>query len=110
MAGSGSFELLQSDFVGCIAEGVGAAVNYEPTADVSHDPVFNGSSFFQNDGLSTVSAAALVVLDQPLGRSPYVFCKEAHIDGGDKKTFLFKHKLCIFWYATLSQPGFGQGR
>ena len=57
--GSGSFVLLDTAFVGCQASGVGAAVNYEPTEDVL-SPLFRGSRFSLNIGLSTVSAAGII--------------------------------------------------
>jgi predicted outer membrane repeat protein len=57
--GSGSFVLLDTAFVGCTANGVGAAVNYEPTEDVL-SPLFRGTRFSLNVGLSTLSAAGII--------------------------------------------------
>ena len=59
VVGRGTFELLNSQFVACEAQGVGAAVRYDPKSP-GETPIFDNSDFLDSHGLSTVSVAAYV--------------------------------------------------
>ena len=56
--GSGTFGLVETNFTDCRADGMGAAVNYDPRA-VGQTPYFRGCDFVRNAGLSTTSASAI---------------------------------------------------